>query len=59
MCKISSNPKLDFQYFFDSEQLISEIDNILLFPDEVREVQSLKEGSIRQVTVNAYEKNMY
>jgi 5-methylcytosine-specific restriction protein A len=57
VCKILSNPKLDFQYFFDSDQLTSRIENVTIFPDEVVEVQNLKEGSIRQVTVNAYERN--
>lgn len=57
VCNILNNPKLDFEYFFDS---VSVIDDILLFPDEVRETeetQTLKEGFIRQVTVNAYERS--
>ncbi|MBC5796391.1 HNH endonuclease [Sphaerospermopsis sp. LEGE 00249] len=57
VCKILSNPKQDFKYFFDSDQLTSEIDNITLFPDEVNDTQILTEGSVRQVTVNAYERN--
>ena len=34
VCNILNNPKLDFEYFFDS---VSVIDDILLFPDEVRD----------------------
>jgi 5-methylcytosine-specific restriction protein A len=57
VCKILGNPKLDFEDFFESEKLIIETENITLFPDEVREVKILKEGTITQVTVNAYERN--
>ena len=57
VCKILSNPKQDFKDFFDSDQLTTEIDNITLFPDEVNDTQILTEGSVRQVTVNAYERN--
>lgn len=57
VCQILSNPKLDFEDFFDSDQLTSEIDNITLFPDEVNRAEILTEGSVRQVTVNAYERN--
>lgn len=57
VCKILSNPKQDFKDFFDSDKLTTEIDNITLFPDEVNDTQILTEGSVRQVTVNAYERN--
>lgn len=57
VCKILSNPKQNFKDFFDSDQLTTEIDNITLFPDEVNDTQILTEGSVRQVTVNAYERN--
>ncbi|WP_333433361.1 HNH endonuclease [Microcoleus sp. MON2_D5] len=52
-----TTPKLDFEQLFDS---FSVSDDTLIFPDEVGEVeetQTFKEGSIRQIQVNAYERN--
>lgn len=54
---ILTNPKQSFEYFFD---LSSAENEVLIFPDEVREAEetrTLKEGYIRQIKVNAYERN--
>ena len=55
--QILATPKLDFEQLFDS---FTVSDDTLIFPDEVGEVEetkTFKEGSIRQIQVNAYERN--
>lgn len=59
VCNILNNPKRNFEDFFEFDY--SHVaDNNTIFPDEVREIEEtiiLKEGSIRQIKVNAYERN--
>lgn len=55
--KILTTPKLDFEELFYS---FSVSEDVLVFYDEVGEVEETKtfqEGSIRQIQVNAYERN--